>query len=81
MTRRQAVLRYLQARPNIYVPGMELMNAEVGGTRAGARMEELKKEGHDIRSRPSKRSAVWEYMLRVEDVAPGQIPLPLGRVA
>ena len=62
MTRREAVLRYLQAHANSWVPGMELMNAEVGGTRAGGRIEELRKAGHNIKSRPSKRSAVWEYM-------------------
>ena len=63
MTRRAAVLVYLQARANQWTPGMELMNAEVGGTRAGGRIEELRKAGHNIQSRPSKRSAVWEYML------------------
>jgi hypothetical protein len=61
MTRREKVLRYLQARPGVWVPGMELMNAEVGGTRAGGRILELRAEGHQIDSRPSRRSAVWEY--------------------
>ena len=63
MTRKEAVLRYLQAHANTWVAGMELMNAEVGGIRAGARMEQLRKDGHNIKSRPSKHSAVWEYML------------------
>lgn len=61
MTRKEAVLHYLQARPNQWTPGMELMNAEVGGTRAGGRILDLRADGHQIESRPSKRSAVWEY--------------------
>ena len=63
MTRKQAVLRYLQAHANSWVAGMELMNAEVGGTRAGGRIHELRKEGWVIENRPSKYSAVHEYKL------------------
>ena len=73
MTRKQAVLAYLQAHPNQWVAGMELMNAEVGGTRAGARIMELRQEGYEIERRSSERSAVHEYRLVVPDVAPGQI--------
>ena len=65
-TRKQLVLEYLQARPNQWVSGLDLMNKWVGGMRAGARMLELRKEGHDIRSRPSKTSDVHEYVLIVE---------------
>jgi len=61
VTRKEAVLRYLQARPNQWVAGMELMNAEVGGTRAGGRIHELRLEGHHIERRASRRSAVHEY--------------------
>jgi hypothetical protein len=77
MTRKEAVLRYLRARPNQWVPGMELMNADVGGTRAGARIFDLREDGHEIENRPSKRSAVYEYRLVVPDVAPGQVDLGL----
>lgn len=63
MTRRQAVLRYLQAHANSWVAGMEIMNAEVGGTRAGGRILELRREGYVIERRPSKYSAVHEYRL------------------
>ena len=63
MTRKEAVLRYLQAHANHWTPGMELMNAEVGGTRAGGRIHELRKEGWVIERRLSKRSAVHEYRL------------------
>ena len=73
MTRKQAVLAYLQARPNQWVAGMELMNAEVGGTRAGGRIHELRQEGYEIERRSSERSAVHEYRLVVPDVAPGQL--------
>ena len=63
MTRREAVLRYLQAHANTWIPGLELMNAEVGGTRAGGRIHELREMGYVIEARPSKRSAVFEYRL------------------
>ena len=63
MTRKQAVLRYLQAHSNEWIPGMALMNAEVGGTRAGGRIHELRQMGYVIENRPSKYSAVHEYRL------------------
>ena len=63
VTRREAVLHYLQAHANTWVGGMKLMNAEVGGTRAGGRIHELRKEGFVIEARPSKRSAVFDYRL------------------
>ena len=63
MTRKEAVLRYLQAHANEWVEGMRLMNAEVGGTRAGGRIHELREMGYVIEARPSKRSAVFEYRL------------------
>lgn len=66
-TRKQLVLEYLQARPNEWVPGLELMNAQVGGLRAGARMFELTEDGYDIQSRSSKTSDVYEYMLVVDE--------------
>lgn len=66
-TRRERVLEYLQQRPNTWVPGLELMNAEVGGLRAGARLYELRLEGHDIIRRPDPASAVHQYMLRLSD--------------
>ena len=76
MTRAERVLAYLSARPNTWVAGMELMTAEVGGTRAGGRMLELKRKGHRIESRPDplKRSNVWQYRL-VVDVKPEQTSL------
>jgi hypothetical protein len=60
-TRKQLVLIYLQTRANHWVPGMELMNQYVGGTRASARIHELRREGHTIERRTSNRSAVDEY--------------------
>lgn len=76
MTRAEAIFAYLAARPNEWVAGMELMTAEVGGTRAGGRIEELRKAGHRIESRPDplRRSAVWQYRLIVP-VKPEQLTL------
>jgi hypothetical protein len=66
-TRAQLVYEYLAARPNQWVPGMEIMSKEVGGTRAGGRILELRQAGHLIERRPSKTSAVHEYRLVVEE--------------
>lgn len=71
-TRKQLVYDYLRARANEWVPGLELMNAEVGGIRAGARIYELRQEGVQIERRSSKRSEVDEYRLVME-----QLVLPL----
>lgn len=60
-TRKELVLDYLQERAYQWVPGMELMNQYVGGTRAGARIFELRQEGYAIERRTSSRSAVDEY--------------------
>ena len=73
MTRKEAILNYLKARPNQWVPGMDLFNQYVGGSRGTSRIHELRREGYNIERRPSKSSAVHEYRLVIEDVAPGQI--------
>jgi hypothetical protein len=72
-TRKQLLLEYLKARPNQWVPGMELFIQYVGGSRGTSRIHELRREGHNIEKRRSFGSAVWEYRLVIEDVAPGQI--------
>lgn len=66
-TRKQLVLEYLEARPNQWVPGMELMNKYVGGTRAGARIYDLRQDGYNIRTGPDPHSDVDRYMLVVEE--------------
>lgn len=70
-TRKELVLEYLKARPNQWVPGLELMNERVGGLRAGARIFELNEEGFDIQRRPDPegRSSVHQYRLVVEQPA------------
>jgi hypothetical protein len=65
-TRRDLVLAYLQRHAGQWVAGMELMNAEVGGIRAGARVFELRRLGYTIERRSSRRSAVDEYRLVVD---------------
>lgn len=76
MTRRSIVLETLGAHPNQWVSGLTLVEAG-SGWRYSARIYELRKAGHVIEERPdpSGRSAVHQYRLVVEEVAPGQIPL------
>lgn len=66
-TRKQLVLEYLRARPNQWVPGLELMNAQVGGLRAGARIYDLRREGYKIETGPDPRSDVDRYRLLVDE--------------
>ena len=73
MTRKQLLLQYLKDRPNQWVWGMELFNERVGGSRGSSRIHELRREGYNIERRRSPISAVHEYRLVIEDVAPGQI--------
>ena len=50
---------------------------EVAGSRYGARLDELKPLGYSWEKKRIKGYAVPFYHLVIEDVAPGQIPLPL----
>ena len=74
MTRRSVTFDVLRDHANEWVSGLSLVAAG-SGYRYSARIDELRKAGHDIRSRRSKDSAVWEYMLCIEDLAPGQTEL------
>jgi hypothetical protein len=76
MTRREVVYTVLRERANEWVSGSVLVEAGAGW-RFGGRIEELRKAGHTIESRPDPtgRSAVWEYRLVIADVAPGQVAL------
>lgn len=65
-TRKQLVLERLQATPNEWVPGMDLMTKEVGGTRAGARIFDLREDGHKIVTGNDPNSDVDRYMLVVK---------------
>ena len=76
MTNREIVYTVLRERANEWVNGNDLVAAGAG-YRFGARIHELRQAGHDIEERSSKSSAVHDYRLVIEDVAPGQIPLPL----
>ena len=78
MTRREAVLSALSARPNQWVSGLTLVEAG-SGWRYSARIYDLRQAGYVIEERPDpeKRSAVSQYRLVVAEVAPGQIPLGL----
>lgn len=64
MTNRERVLAALQARPNQWLAGHELVEAG-GGWRYGARIYELRAQGHVIEERrdPSGRTSVGQYRL------------------
>lgn len=68
MTRKDSILRILRERRGEWVDGAEFIGVETGGIRYGARIEELRQEGHKIESQrsPNPRKAVWQYRI-VED--------------
>ena len=68
MTRKQLILQYLKARPNQWVPGMDLFNQYVGGSRGTSRIHELRREGYVIERRPSKECAAIRRLCRSEMV-------------
>ena len=74
MTNREIVYTVLRERANEWVNGNDLVAAGAG-YRFGGRIHELRQAGHNIEQRASKSSAVHEYRLVIEDVAPGQVPL------
>lgn len=69
MTRRDAALTALQARPGQWITGAELIDAGAG-YRYAARIHELKQAGHRIEERadPTKRSKLGQYRLIAEPV-------------
>jgi hypothetical protein len=74
MTRKDVVYNVLRDHANQFVSGNTLVAAGAG-YRFGARIHELRKAGHVIEERKAKDSAVSEYRLVIEDVAPGQVAL------
>jgi hypothetical protein len=68
MTRREIVWNVLRDNANTFVSGNTLVAAGAG-YRFGGRIEELRKAGHTIESRPdpTHKSAVWEYRLVLDD--------------
>jgi hypothetical protein len=74
MTNREIVYTVLRERANEWTSGNTLVAAGAG-YRFGARIHELRKAGHVIEERKAKDSAVSEYRLVIEDVAPGQVAL------
>jgi hypothetical protein len=68
MTRREVVWNVLRENANQFVSGNTLVAAGAG-YRFHGRIEELRKAGHTIESRPdpTHKSAVWEYRLVLDD--------------
>ena len=62
-TRKQLVLIDLQTRANHWVPGMDLMNQYVGGTRAGARIQSCAARATPSSAAP-RAAARWTIPLR-----------------
>lgn len=65
VTRKQAILDILNQTPNEWVNGDRLMQADTGGGRFGARIEELRKDGFTIEGRrhPDSRRDIWQYRI------------------
>jgi hypothetical protein len=76
MSNRDIAYNVLRDHANEWISGNTLVAAGAG-YRFSARIYELRKAGHVIEERPdpSGRSAVHEYRLVIEDVAPGQVAL------
>jgi hypothetical protein len=76
MSNRDVAYNVLRDHANEWISGNTLVAAGAG-YRFSARIYELRKAGHVIEERPdpSGRSAVHEYRLVIEDVAPGQVAL------
>jgi len=76
-TRAEKIHDLLLAAGGQWVYGSELLSWEVGGSRYSARIEELRKAGHHIESRPDPRPshALWQYRLLT-----GEQPAPLREV-
>jgi hypothetical protein len=68
MTRRSVAYTVLRENANEWISGNTLVAAGAG-YRFGGRIEELRKAGHTIESRPdpTHKSAVWEYRLVLAD--------------
>jgi hypothetical protein len=72
MTKRQIAFTVLRENANEWVSGNLLVEAGVGW-RYAARIHELRAAGWKIESRPDPSgSAIHQYRLVLEDVAPGQ---------
>jgi ribosomal protein L37AE/L43A len=65
MTRKQKIHEILMRAPNEWVNGDRLMQADTGGGRFGARIEELRKDGFEIEARrhPDPKRDIWQYRI------------------
>jgi hypothetical protein len=68
MSNRDIAYNVLRDHANEWISGNTLVAAGAG-YRFGGRIEELRKAGHAIESRPdpTHKSAVWEYRLVLDD--------------
>jgi len=65
VTRKEKVLRVLQAHPGQWVNGTDLATAEVGGSEGLKRLRELRADGYHIEKRkhPDPRRAIYQYRI------------------
>lgn len=69
-TRAEQVYDRLAASLGEWVPGMEIMNAQCGGSRGGGRIYELRKEGFSIDTRPDPDPMVSPSQYRLNQMEP-----------
>ena len=64
-TRKQLVLEVFQKNLNVWIDGSVLMQPDCGGGRFGARIEELRKDGHAVEARPhpDPKRDIWQYRI------------------
>jgi hypothetical protein len=64
-TRKQLVLEVFQKNLNVWIDGSVLMQPDCGGGRFGARIEELRKDGHIVEARPhpDPKRDIWQYRI------------------
>ena len=64
-TRKQLVLEVLEKNLNVWIDGSVLMQPDCGGGRFGARIEELRKDGHAVEARPhpDPKRDIWQYRI------------------
>lgn len=62
-TRKQQVLKYLQAHKDEWVDGPVLADEKIGGSEGLRRRRELQDEGHsfEVRKHPDPNRDIWQY--------------------
>ena len=78
-TRKERVLKTLEANAPDWVPGWMLTDPSVGGSEGLRRVRELRSDGHVIEVRKRKGSQVREYRILIGDPGPHGTQLRLTK--